>query len=45
MPPFFASGKLGQRDKFIDMQNALKLAETDENGEYSYEEIRKNLKV
>nr|QCO69757.1 polycystin-2 [Amphibalanus improvisus] len=37
-------GKLGRRDKVIDIQNALKLAETDKDGEISFDEIRKNLK-
>ncbi|XP_043203547.1 polycystin-2-like isoform X1 [Amphibalanus amphitrite] len=37
-------GKLGRRDKVIDIQNALKLAEADKDGEISFDEIRKNLK-
>ncbi|XP_037094616.1 polycystin-2-like [Pollicipes pollicipes] len=37
-------GKLGKRDKLIDIQNALKLADTNSDGIYSFDEIRKNLK-
>jgi len=37
-------GKLGKRDKLIDIQNALKLADNDGDGNYSFDEIRKNLK-
>ena len=35
-------GKVGKRDKLIDIENALKLANAD--GTVTYEEIRQNLK-
>ena len=35
-------GKMGARNKYIDIENALKMANSD--GQITYEEIRQNLK-
>lgn len=37
-------GKLGKRDKLIDIQNALKLSDANEDGVLTFDEIRVNLK-
>lgn len=37
-------GKLGRRDKFLDVENALKLCEADKDGYLTFDEVRKNLK-
>lgn len=37
-------GKMGKRDKLIDIQNALKLADANGDGMLTYDEIRVNLK-
>ena len=38
----FKQGKVGSRDRSIDLENALKMANSD--GIVTYEEIRQNLK-
>ncbi|XP_023215314.1 polycystin-2-like [Centruroides sculpturatus] len=37
-------GKLGKRDQLVDLQNALKLADTDGDCQLSFEEVRRTLK-
>ncbi|KAK3861331.1 hypothetical protein Pcinc_044496 [Petrolisthes cinctipes] len=37
-------GKMGKRDKLIDIQNALKLSDTNNDGLLTFDEIRVNLK-
>ncbi|XP_037791785.1 polycystin-2-like [Penaeus monodon] len=37
-------GKLGKRDKLIDIQNALKLSDANSDGMLTFDEIRANLK-
>lgn len=37
-------GKMGKRDKIIDIQNALKLSDTNNDGLLTFDEIRVNLK-
>ncbi|KAF2362187.1 EF-hand domain pair [Trinorchestia longiramus] len=37
-------GKLGRRDKLLDVENALKLSDGDGDGHLTFEEIRHNLK-
>ncbi|XP_071538109.1 polycystin-2-like isoform X1 [Panulirus ornatus] len=37
-------GKLGKRDKVVDIQNALKLSDTNGDGMLTFDEIRVNLK-
>lgn len=38
-------GKLGKRDRIVDLQNALKLADSNGDGKMSFTEIRKSLKA
>ena len=37
-------GKLGKRDKLVDIENALKLSDTNQDGLLTFDEIRTNLK-
>ena len=37
-------GKLGRRDKIVDIQNALKLSDANGDGMLTFDEIRANLK-
>lgn len=37
-------GKLGRRDKIVDIQNALKLSDANGDGMLTFDEIRCNLK-
>lgn len=37
-------GKLGRRDKLIDIQNALKLSDSNSDGLLTFDEVRANLK-
>lgn len=37
-------GKLGRRDKIVDIQNALKLSDENGDGMLTFDEIRTNLK-
>ena len=37
-------GKLGRRDKIVDIQNALKLSDANGDGMLTFDEIRTNLK-
>lgn len=37
-------GKMGKRDKIIDIQNALKLSDSNNDGLLTFDEIRVNLK-
>ena len=37
-------GKLGKRDKLIDIENALKLSDANNDGLLTFDEVRLNLK-
>lgn len=37
-------GKLGKRDKLLDVENALKLSDANSDGQLTFDEIRVNLK-
>ena len=37
-------GKLGKRDKLIDIENALKLSDSNNDGLLTFDEVRINLK-